>query len=87
MIDALEGLAENWPEGTLHYEHFSAEGSTLDPSKEHAFEAVLKDSNTTVQVAADQTLLQALQAAGYDVPCDCGEGLCGGPSEAAAGTV
>ena len=28
-------------------------------------------------VAADQTLLQALQAAGIDVPCDCGEGLCG----------
>jgi cytochrome P450/ferredoxin-NADP reductase len=77
LIDALEGLAENWPDGSLHYEHFSAEGSALDPSKEHAFEAVLKDSNTTVQVAADQTLLQALQAAGYDVPCDCGEGLCG----------
>jgi ferredoxin len=28
-------------------------------------------------VAAHQTLLQALQAAGHDVPCDCGEGLCG----------
>ena len=77
LIDALETLAEDWPEGTLLYEHFSAEGSALDPSKEHAFEAVLKDSNTTVQVAANQTLLQALQSAGYDVPCDCGEGLCG----------
>ena len=77
LIDALESLAEQWPEGTLHYEHFSAEGSALDPSKEHAFEAVLKDSNATVQVAANQTLLQALQAAGYDVPCDCSEGLCG----------
>ncbi len=77
LIDALQSLAEQWPEGTLHFEHFSAEASALDPSKEHAFEAVLKDSNTTVQVAADQTLLQALQAAGYDVPCDCGEGLCG----------
>ena len=37
----------------------------------------LKDSNTRLTVAPDQTLLQALQAAGHDVPCDCGEGLCG----------
>ena len=77
LMDALQTLAEGWPEGTLRVEHFSAEGSLLDPAKEHAFEAVLKDSGTTVQVAADQTLLQALQAAGFDVPCDCGEGLCG----------
>ena len=39
--------------------------------------AILKDSNAQVHVAANQTLLQALQSAGYDVPCDCGEGLCG----------
>jgi ferredoxin-NADP reductase len=77
LIDALQALGEGWPEGTLHVEHFSTEGSLLDPAKEHAFEAVLKDSGTTVTVAADQTLLQALQAAGIDVPCDCGEGLCG----------
>ncbi len=77
LIEALETLSESWPEGSLHFEHFSTEASALDPSREHAFEAILKDSNSTVQVAANQTLLQALQAAGYDVPCDCGEGLCG----------
>ena len=43
----------------------------------HAFVAELRDSNTSVAVPAHLTLLQALQAAGYDVPCDCGEGLCG----------
>jgi ferredoxin-NADP reductase len=77
LIDALQLLAEHWLPEALHYEYFSAEGSALDPAKEHAFEAVLKDSNVTVSVAADQTLLQALQAAGFDVPSDCGEGLCG----------
>lgn len=77
LIDALEALGEQWPEGVLHFEHFSAEGSTLDPSQEHAFVAVLQDSNVEVTVAADQTLIQALQAHGFDVPCDCGEGLCG----------
>ena len=77
LIAALETLSEQWPANVLHFEHFSAESAVLDPSKEHAFVAQLKDSNVSVTVAADQTLLQALQAAGFDVPCDCGEGLCG----------
>lgn len=77
LISELETLSEQWPEGVLHFEHFNAEGAALDPSKEHAFVAQLKDSNVEVTVAADQTLLQALQSAGFDVPCDCNEGLCG----------
>lgn len=77
LISELETLSEQWPAGVLHFEHFNAEGAALDPSKEHAFVAQLKDSNLEVTVAADQTLLQALQSAGFDVPCDCGEGLCG----------
>jgi ferredoxin-NADP reductase len=77
LIEELESLSEQWPEDTLHFEHFSADGSSLDPSKEHSFIAYLKDSNIEVDVAADSTLLQALQSAGFDVPCDCNEGLCG----------
>ena len=77
LIDELEQLSEAWPDGVLHFEHFHAEAQALDPSKEHAFVAVLKDSNVEVEVPADRTLLQALQAVGVDVPCDCGEGLCG----------
>ena len=77
LIEELESLSEYWPEGTLHFEHFSADGSALDPSKEHSFVAYLKDSNVEVAVPADRTLLQALQSAGFDVPCDCNEGLCG----------
>lgn len=75
MMDALQTLAQHWPEGTLHFEHFSA-SSTQRPAG-HAFTAELQDSNLTVHVAPQQTLLEALQAAGIDVPCDCGEGLCG----------
>lgn len=77
LIAALEGLSAQWPEGVLRVEHFSAEASALDPSQEHAFVAVLRDSNLEVTVPADQTLLQTLQAAGVDVSCDCNEGLCG----------
>jgi len=77
MIDELESMSDNWPDGVLHFEHFSAHGSALDPSKEHSFVVHLKDSDVDVTVPADKTLLQALQSAGFDVPCDCGEGLCG----------
>jgi cytochrome P450/ferredoxin-NADP reductase len=77
LIAELETISERWPDNTLHFEYFSAESSALDPNKEHGFVAELKDSKVNVAVPADQTLLQALQAAGFDVPCDCGEGLCG----------
>ncbi|MFP4136891.1 MAG: cytochrome P450/oxidoreductase [Halomonas sp.] len=77
MLEALEALAVEWPEGTLHVEHFTARASILDPEHEHAFDAVLADSDLTVRVGNDQTLLEALTAAGVDVPSDCCEGLCG----------
>ncbi|SEO81218.1 Cytochrome P450 [Salinihabitans flavidus] len=77
LLNALEDMAEGWPEGMLHIEHFTTGAGGLDPEKEHSFEAVLRDSDLTLTVRNDQTLLDALTAAGVDVPCDCNEGLCG----------
>lgn len=77
MLAKLDDLAQNWPEGCLHYEHFTAVATGLDPAVEHGFQAELADSGITVNVAADQTLYDALRAAGVDMPMDCGEGLCG----------
>jgi ferredoxin-NADP reductase len=77
LMDALEALSPNWPENTLHIEHFTTIDSTLDPSKEHAFDVVLRDSDITVRVEPDQTVLDALLAGGVDVTFDCKEGLCG----------
>lgn len=77
LLSEIETLAEGWPDGRLHVEHFSGSGLLLDPSKEISFEVELRDSGRTLQVAPDQTLLRALHAAGVDVACDCEEGLCG----------
>ncbi len=77
LLEALELATNGWPAGMLHVEHFGAAGALLDPSKEEAFEVVLEDSGFTVPVAPDQTLLEALRAAGIDVASDCEEGLCG----------
>jgi cytochrome P450/ferredoxin-NADP reductase len=77
LLDALDEMAVQWPDNTLFFERFNAEATLLDPEKEHAFDVVLKDSDTTVRVEANQTVMDALTAAGIDVPCDCSEGLCG----------
>lgn len=77
MLDGLAESCRHWPEDTLRVEHFQSQLGTLDPSKEQAFEVVLKDSGITVMVPADQTLLAALRAANIDVQSDCEEGLCG----------
>lgn len=77
MLQALKDACAHWPEDTLRVEHFHSTLGTLDPSKEHAFEAELKDSGLVVTVRADQTLLAALRAANIDVQSDCEEGLCG----------
>ena len=40
-------------------------------------DVVKKDSGITLQVAPDQTVLDALRAANIDIQSDCEEGLCG----------
>ncbi|MEE4014711.1 cytochrome P450/oxidoreductase [Roseibium sp. FZY0029] len=77
MISELEDLTAKLPDGTLHFEHFSAQETALDPSKENAFQVELKDSGLTLDVAANATLLDTLLASGIDISCDCREGLCG----------
>ncbi|MGZ9892496.1 cytochrome P450 [Bordetella bronchiseptica] len=77
MLEALQQACAHWPEDTLRVEHFHSTLGTLDPDKEHAFEAELKDSGLVITVPADQTLLTALRAANIDVQSDCEEGLCG----------
>jgi cytochrome P450/ferredoxin-NADP reductase len=76
LLAALTDLLADQPD-RLRIEHFSAAGAPLDASHESPFEVELADSGLTVPVAANDTLLHALRAAGIDVPSDCGEGLCG----------
>jgi cytochrome P450/ferredoxin-NADP reductase len=78
LLDALGSLAERCAHVRLTVEHFSAAAaSLLDPSRESAFDVALADSDLTLSVPADQTLLQVLRANGIDLASDCEEGLCG----------
>jgi ferredoxin len=76
MLDALAELTADAPEA-LRVEHFATAQAGLDPSNEIAFDVELLDTDVTIHVPADQTMLQALRSMGVDVPSDCEEGLCG----------
>ncbi|MDP2093022.1 MAG: PDR/VanB family oxidoreductase [Hydrogenophaga sp.] len=64
--------AAGWPSAQVHTEHFGsgASGGT-------AFEAVLHKSGLRVQVAEDESLLEAIERIGVAAPCLCRGGACG----------
>lgn len=76
MIDAVKAaaLASGIAPDRIHYELFKAE---QPGSPDRPFEVELKSSGQIVTVAADQTIIQALEAAGLDVLYDCQRGDCG----------
>jgi vanillate monooxygenase ferredoxin subunit len=77
-IQAILELArqQGWPDSQLHMEAFGALPSPSDASA-YAFTIQLARSGATIQVASDQTVTQALQAHGFDVPVSCEQGICG----------
>ena len=76
MVDALEEAALAWPAETLHVERFEARELT-EPVLHESFEVELVISGTTVEVAEDQSVLDAVEAAGVFVLSSCREGTCG----------
>ncbi|MEE9333340.1 MAG: PDR/VanB family oxidoreductase [Granulosicoccaceae bacterium] len=76
MIDAARAAAleSGLPEDSIHIELFTAvdvqEGDT-------AFEVEISSTGQVVNVAADQSIIEALEAAGVDVMYDCQRGDCG----------
>lgn len=76
MIDALDLAANGWAAETLHVERFEARELT-EPVLHQSFEVELMLSGTTVEVAEDQSVLDAVEAAGVFVLSSCREGTCG----------
>ena len=75
FMDAVLETARRlgWSEDRLHYEFFAASVEATGD----AFEVKLASSGKTVAVPAEQTVAEALAAAGIEVPVSCGQGICG----------
>lgn len=62
-------------EEAVHSEKFYPEEH--DTSGDKPFELVCQKSGLTVEIPADQTIVEVLDANGIDVPVSCTEGICG----------
>lgn len=78
FIEAVLDAAreQGWPEERLHREFF-APAESADSGEAGVFELRLSKSGINVTVAADQTAVAALEAAGIEVPVSCEQGICG----------
>ncbi|HVK31182.1 MAG TPA: PDR/VanB family oxidoreductase [Burkholderiaceae bacterium] len=77
FMDAVLATARaaGWPEAQLHYEFFGAAPTATD--SDGSFEVQLASSGRIVVVPKDQTVAQALAAAGVEVMTSCEQGVCG----------
>jgi ferredoxin-NADP reductase len=76
LIAAVEDRHAKRPDLTLRVERFRPAQGALE-GETTSFEVVLDRSGLSVQVGADETILEAVEAAGVSVPTSCREGTCG----------
>jgi ferredoxin-NADP reductase len=76
LLAAVEGWCEPWPPGALHVERFAPKPVVAPLAALDSFEVVLQRSGLTLEVPADQTILDACLDAGVDVLSSCEEGAC-----------
>jgi ferredoxin-NADP reductase len=68
VLDCARGIG--WPDSKLHQEHFGAATGGAP------FRVRLARSARVIEVAGDESLLEALESAGIDAPCLCRGGAC-----------
>lgn len=67
--------SSGWPDSQLHVESFA--GEVVQGDCDSGFELKLGRSGRVVPVGKDQTVVEALLAAGVAVPVSCEQGVCG----------
>lgn len=80
FMQACAEAAEHWPKDTVHCEHFKAPISSeqaIQNLEQGAFMAQIASTGQMIHVEANQTLTDALAAAGVMIPTSCVSGLCG----------
>lgn len=77
MIEAVReaALARGFPRESVRFELF--ENAGVGAGAGDAFEVEVKSTGRVVMVPADQTIIEALEAAGVDLVYDCQRGDCG----------
>lgn len=76
LLKVVEAACASWPQGALHLERFAAK-EIEHQGEESSFELVLQRSGATVTVGPEETVFDAMRAAGVSVLGSCLEGICG----------
>src|SRR5690606_18035359 len=76
LMEEVRAVTGHWPESAIHFEDFASDVQALRPD-DSAFEVRHARTGETVEVAADQTILEALRARGHRLPSSCESGTCG----------
>jgi ferredoxin len=76
LLAAVEELCATWPPRSLHVERFSPKPVT-EPILHDSFEVFLQQSELTLTVPPDRSILSVVEEAGVGVLSSCNEGTCG----------
>lgn len=76
LMEAVRDMTGHWPKSQVRFEDFGAT-SVQHHAEDKAFTVRIKGSDTSIEVAADATILEALRDHGYKVPFSCESGTCG----------
>ena len=82
MIDAADGIAraQGWAGDHIHFERFGAPALPAGDAPIDAdgpFEVEIASTGRRIPIAADQSVVTALAAAGVHIPMSCEVGVCG----------
>ena len=83
FMQACASASAHWPAGTVHFENFKAPQAPLAESGagEHlesgSFMLKIASTGTLIEVAPDQSIVDALTNAGVPIETSCQSGLCG----------
>lgn len=75
LMESVADMSGHWPSGAIHFESFGVDASQTTANV--PFTVRLSRSSVVLPVAVDQSILEALRAAGHPVPSSCESGTCG----------
>ncbi len=75
LMEAVRDATGHWTPTSIHFEAFS-ESDARRPD-DTAFRVKLASNGAIIDVPAGTTIMEAMRAAGYDVPSSCESGTCG----------
>lgn len=80
LMQNVKQIMASHPDSQVHFEWFSAPEQPVTENSDEApvgsFDVILRESGRTVRVGQDESILDALEAQGIEVPCSCRAGIC-----------